>query len=89
MKSEGMTVIVTMCIFVLFIIILKTKSRLMVNLIFRGLVGTVCIILCNYACESYQIPLQIELNPVTVLTCTILGFPGFILLFGIHFYLLL
>lgn len=89
MKIEGMIIIVLMCGFLLLIMALKAKSKLLLNLLFRGLVGAVCIILANYGFEFYHIPLQIGLNPLTLLTCIILGFPGLILVFAVNFYLYL
>ena len=88
-KMEGMMIIIFMCSFLLLVIALKSKSTFILNLVFRCLVGSACIILGNYGFEYYQIPLQIGLNPITLLTCTILGFPGLVLVFAINFYLCL
>ena len=40
--------------------------------------------LLNFAAASYNMDLLVGLNPLTVLTTGILGFPGLLLLYGIR-----
>ncbi len=89
MKIQGMILIVSMCGFLLFIMAVKAKSQILLNGLFRGLCASAAIILINYILQMKGEELQIGLNPITFLTCTILGFPGFILVLGLHLILLL
>ena len=89
MKIQGMIIIILMCGFILLILAMKTRSHLLLNFLLRGLYGSVVIILTNYLFDSMGISLEIGLNPITLLTCMILGFPGLLLVFGINFFMLL
>lgn len=86
---QGAGLIVGVCAIVLLILALKQHSEALLNLVYRGVSGTIFIYLANRLMMILGLSICVGLNPVTILTCTILGFPGFILLFGIQFYGLL
>ena len=87
---QDIFIIVGACGIILLLLAVKQNSRVIMNLVFRGLWGTVLIFGINTLCEmaGYE-GVYVELNPVTVLTTAILGFPGVILLFGMRIYGLL
>lgn len=83
-------IIIGACGMVLLILAVKRNSQLIMNLLHRGLSGTVLIFVLNYIMMAAGYPaVCVGLNPLTLLTSTILGFPGLILLFGIKIYGLL
>ncbi len=89
-RYQDIFIIVGACGIILLLLAVKQNSRLIMNLVYRGLWGTVLIFGINSICEmaGYE-GLCVELNPGTVLTTAILGIPGLILLFGIQIYGLL
>ena len=78
--------IVAVCAGIVLILAIKKHSEWMLNLIFRTVMGTLAIFLANLFLDTCGMESSIGLNAVTVLTTTFLGFPGFFLLYGIHFY---
>ena len=87
---QDMFIIIGACGMVLLILAVKRNSQLIMNLLYRGLSGTVIIFVLNYVLMAVGYPaVCVGLNPVTLLTSTFLGFPGVILLFGIKIYGLL
>ena len=89
MKIQGMIIIIFMCGFLLLLMAVKTRSAFLLNIIFRGLTGSVLIIIGNYIFQILEISVQIGLNPLTFLTCSFLGFPGVALIFAVSFFLIL
>lgn len=89
MKIQGSIIIIIMCGFILLLMAIKVKSEILLNGVFRGLYSSAIIIVSNYFFQTGVIPMEIGLNPITLLTCIMLGFPGLILLFGINFLTLL
>ena len=89
MKLQGMIIIISMCGIILLLMAIKSKSELLLTGIFRGLLGSVAIVLGNYIFQVWELPLQIGMNPVTVLTCIFLGFPGLVLVFALSFLIIL
>ncbi len=77
------------CIFVLMIGAFRKKREWMINFIFRSVIGTVAILFLNGFLVSQGLAIAIGINPITVLTSGILGFPGLIMLYGINLYKLL
>ncbi len=86
---QGALFIVGVCGIVLLLLAVKRHSHLILNLVYRGVSGTIMIFFCNQLLEMCQLSVSVGVNPGTVLTTTILGFPGVILLFGIRIYSLL
>ena len=56
------------------------------NILLRGILGTIAIYFINSALEAMGLSLGVGINAVTVLTSGILGFPGLLALYGIGFY---
>ncbi len=69
---------------VLLIGALRRKAEHLLTFLFRLVTGTVMIYFINLAVASYNMEIAIGINPVTVLTSGILGFPGVLLLYGIN-----
>lgn len=61
-------------------------SEKILNLIMRGILGTIAMYFINAFLDSVGMPLGVGINAVTVLTSGILGFPGLLALYGIGFY---
>ena len=78
----GMAAILGVCLVVLMI-------GAMVNFVLRAVMGTIGIYGLNFLLASQQFPVAVGINPLTVLTSGILGFPGVIVLYGIHFFKIL
>ena len=86
---QGAFFIIAVLAMVMLIMAVKTNSMLILNFVLRSVVGTLLIFGGNYLVEAIGVSVSVGLNPVSVLTSGILGFPGVILLFGIKFYGLL
>lgn len=61
----------------------------LINLVMRGILGTIAIYFINSALNKMGISLGVGINAATVLTTGILGFPGLLVLYGIGIYKLL
>lgn len=85
----GIIMIAAACIFVLLIGAFRNKKEWIINFIFRSVIGTVAIFLCNGFLVSQGLSIAIGINPITVLTSGVLGFPGLVMLYGINLYKLL
>ena len=59
------------------------------NILLRGILGTIAIYFINSALEAMGLSLGVGINAVTVLTSGILGFPGLLALYGIGLYKIL
>lgn len=69
---------------VLLIGALRKRAEHLLTFLFRLVTGTMMIYFVNLAVASYNMQFAIGINPVTVLTSGILGFPGVLLLYGIN-----
>ena len=87
LSAFGMIGIV--CAIVLFIVIFRTKVEFIINLILRCVLGIISIYVINGFLGWAGFAVMIGINPYTILTSTILGFPGVLALFGVGFYKLL
>lgn len=88
-KYIGTILIVAACTVVLLIGALRRKSEWLLNLILRGVLGTIAIYFINIGLAGLGIQTNVGINAATVLTSGILGFPGVLALYGIGFYQLL
>ena len=79
-------IIVGACVLVLLMGALRKKKEWMINFIFRAVTGTVAVFFINGFLVSRGWSIAIGINPITVLTSGILGFPGLIMLYGINLY---
>lgn len=68
---------------ILFIALLKQRAQLLLQFLVRLALGAVCIFFTNDFLKNQGILLEVGLNPATLLTVGILGFNGFVLLYGI------
>lgn len=81
--------IVGVCVLVLLIGALRRKKEWLVNFVFRAVTGTVAVFFLNGFLVSRGLAIAIGINPITVLTSGILGFPGLLMLYGINLYKIL
>ena len=82
----GMAALVAICVIVLFMGVLKRKMEWLLNVLMRSILGTIAIYFVNNALEGAGIFLGVGINPLTVLTSGILGFPGLAAIYGIGLY---
>ena len=74
---------------ILLVMAVGKKMEWLLNLLMRGILGTVMIYFVNLGLAMFGISLGVGINGVTVLTSTILGFPGVLALYGIGIYRML
>ncbi|MCD7836998.1 MAG: pro-sigmaK processing inhibitor BofA family protein [Lachnospiraceae bacterium] len=79
----GILLIMGTCVLVLFIGALRGKAEWLLNIVMRSVLGCIAIYFINGALETIGINLSVGVNPITVLTSGILGFPGLAALYGI------
>lgn len=84
--SMAMILLMTACGAVLTAAAFKQKAEWLMNGCLRGVLGAVTIYFVNIFLEKQGISIGVGINPVTVLTSAILGFPGLAALYGIGFY---
>mgnify|MGYP001127515268 FL=1 len=85
----GMAAILIVCMIVLGIGAMGRKVEWLINFILRAVMGTVGIYVLNYMLAAREMTVAVGINPLTVLTTGILGFPGVAVLYGIHFFKIL
>lgn len=85
----GIAAIVAVCLIVLAIGAMGQRVEWLINFILRAVMGTVGIYAVNYLLAERQMQVAVGINPFTVLTSGILGFPGVAVLYGIHFFKIL
>lgn len=85
----GVITILAVCMIVLAIGAMGRKVEWLVNFVLRAVMGTVGIYAINYMLAARQLQVAVGINPFTVLTSGILGFPGVAVLYGIHFFKIL
>lgn len=88
-NTGGIAAIVIVCLIVLGIGAMGQKVEWLINFIFRAVMGTVGIFVINYFLAARQLQVAVGINPLTVLTSGVLGFPGVAVLYGIHFFKIL
>lgn len=86
-KKQILTVI--LCVVFLLALAIYRKAEWLMNLLLRGILGTLGIYFVNVFLQNKGISLGIGINEVSVLTVSILGFPGFLALYALGFYRLL
>lgn len=86
---SGAAIILAVCLIVLAIGALGRKAEWLINFVLRAVMGTVGIYALNYLLAARQLQVAVGINPFTVLTSGILGFPGVAMLYGINFYMIL
>ncbi len=86
LQTIGIAAAAAACILLLFAGAVKRKAEWLLNVFLRGILGIIAIYFVNGALESAGIAPLVGINPITVLTSGILGFPGIIAIYGIGFY---
>lgn len=84
--GTGMFIIAAACGAVLLIGVMKQRMEWLLNIAMRSILGTIVMYFVNYVLKTAGIILGIGINPVTVLTCGILGFPGILGLYALGIY---
>lgn len=85
-RTSGMLALVAVCAVVLFMGVIKRRSEWLLNILMRSILGTIAIYFVNGALAGAGINLGVGINPVTVLTSGILGFPGLLAIYGVGVY---
>lgn len=85
----GAVIIIGMCVIVLAIVAFRRRAEFFINFLLRGVIGTLAMYCANMLLAGSGLAIAVGINPVTILTSSILGFPGVLLLYGINFYKLL
>ncbi len=88
-KSGAVMAIVFVCILVLLIGAFGRKVEWIINFVLRAVMGTIGIYFLNNFLLVRHISVSVGINPMTVLTSGILGFPGLVVLYGINIFKLL
>lgn len=83
-EKTGIFVMASICVLVLFILVLKQRAQFALNFLVRLVMGTIVILFLNDLLEKQGLPLNVGLNAITLLTTGSLGFPGVALLYGIE-----
>lgn len=81
--------ILIVCFVVLFIGATRKKMEWLLNIVMRGILGTISIYFMNGGLAAVGISVGVGINAVSVLTSAILGIPGVLALYGIEIYTLL
>lgn len=82
----GMTAVLLVCGAVLIMGVMKGKMEWLLNILMRSILGTIAIYFINNGLAAAGIDLGVGINPITVLTSGILGFPGLAVIYGLGFY---
>lgn len=82
---ENTMPIVVVCVLIFFLLFLRPQAKLFLKYVIRFVLGFVLIIMGNIIFEKIGMPTKIGINFFTLLTSTILGFPGVCGLFAISF----
>ena len=85
-KFGDMAAILIVCVLVLLIGAFGRKIEWIINFVLRAVMGTIGIYFLNSFLIARHISAAVGINPMTVLTSGILGFPGIVVLYGINFF---
>lgn len=84
--QTGTLLIVGVCAGVLLIGAMRRRVEWLLNFVLRTVLGTLAILLLNAGMKKLGIESGVGVNPITVLTSGLLGFPGVAVLYGVQFY---
>lgn len=85
-RSSAIAAIIFVCVLVLLIGAFGRKIEWIINFVLRAVMGTIGIYFLNNFLIVRDISVVVGINPMTVLTSGILGFPGLVVLYGINFF---
>ena len=86
---SGVLWIVGVLAAVLMIGAFKSRTEMVVNFILRGVLGMLMIYFGTYLFSGQMPGIEIGYNPITFLASGALGFPGVLMLYGIHIYMMI
>lgn len=84
MNQTAGLLIMGICVLLLLGFAWRRRLEWLVNFLLRGVLGAVAIYFINLAVTGQGYPALVGINPVTVLTCSMLGFPGLAALYGVQ-----
>lgn len=85
-RFNSAAAIIFVCVLVLLIGAFGRKIEWIINFVLRAVIGTIGIYFLNNFLIVRDISVAVGINPMTVLTSGILGFPGLVVLYGINFF---
>lgn len=85
-RSSAVAAIIFVCVIVLLVGAFGRKIEWIINFVLRAVMGTIGIYFLNNFLMLKDISVTVGINPMTVLTSGILGFPGLVVLYGINFF---
>lgn len=85
----GVALVVVTCVIVLLIGVIRKRMEWLLNILMRGILGTIAIYFINVALAAAGFSLGVGINLITILTSGFLGIPGLIALYGIGIYQIL
>ena len=88
-KIGSVAAILIVCTLVLVIGAFGRKIEWIINFVLRAVLGTIGIYFLNNFLIASNISAAVGINPMTVLTSGILGFPGLVVLYVINFFKIL
>lgn len=84
MNQTNILLIMGICVLILLALAWRRRLEWLLNLLLRGVLGAVVIFFINLAMASRGYSTLVGVNPATVLTCSVLGFPGLAALYGLQ-----
>ncbi len=84
MNQTNILLIMGICVLILLALAWRRRLEWLLNLLLRGVLGAVAIFFINLAMASRGYSTLVGVNPATVLTCSVLGFPGLAALYGLQ-----
>lgn len=89
MGQSGLLLMMGAMAVILLLFAWRLRLEWLINLLLRGVLGAVAIYFINLAVTRQGYTALVGINPVTVLTCSVLGFPGLAALYGLQIFYLL
>lgn len=86
MENKILIGIIGVCVLLLVIGIVRNRMELFVNLVLRTVMGIVGIYIVNEILATQNIQGLAGINGITAAIVAVLGFPGFLLIYGIGVY---
>ena len=83
--SHGFLSIIIVCLVVLCLASIRKNAHLVLQMVRRGILGFVVIVIVNRIFLVLSIPLCVGVNVFTILASAFLGIPGVCMLYGIQF----
>lgn len=85
-EYKGIVLLAGAFVLILIAVIVGRKAEWLLDVMLRCVLGTIAMYFINGILEKNGIVLCVGINPLTVLTSGILGFPGLLAVYGIGFY---